>query len=679
MKISHLLFMGMVVATAASCSNDNIDPTPNGGEATGAKTRLSITAAVVRNAETRAANDFERNYNYLGEYVGSDNVGDFDVFLGSNNATEGVNGILYKRFPATQYTQDPVVQGRLYPTTGNTDNAIEVLQGATKQVNVMLNANLTTEGAALVQWLRDAGYAAGLTERWFDKPYDLVGMDLSYTGTYATAPTTAVSKVAKRNSGKDEILMTSEDFVSYNVNSNVTAQTTVEADANTGATAEAGAPSAKNRFVRDIRRAAARVYVTAAEDLATAPFKIMNGTTELGQVTNLQYVVGQGERRLYVGQKRVNAGTGERATTYAVSKGDEVRTPAYSYVAEANTFNATAADSGALKHYDYATLWVDATNGSADRNTAAQLGHGVKVGKRTAASALAMGDAMLTNTFFLPATHKGAEDATSQYKKGNSAYVLVRGTFKPTKFADENAELYLAEESNDAPYYKYPDAPVRVSANTRTIGDDAGTFYYSSKGEFFRTLEGAIKSFNTKRGTGPHKGTEYTEDGITYIIPEGQYVKRFPAGKMLWTLWVNPSSSVASNNYFNTPTVRNNIYAIHIKGITQMGENWNPLVPKPWKEEPLKPGVNVWDDYTNKFNPDPNPNTDPRVGGKPNKPNVPEDPTNPTPTDPKQPPINPEEPENPNKPEDPLPTPKTYMSVEAGILPWQVHEYEITL
>lgn len=681
MKISHLLFMGLVAATAVSCSNDDIEGTPTNGAADGAKTRLSIGAVVRSSTETRAPNTFERDYNYIKEYVGKDNIGNLDVFLGSDNASEGVNGILFKNFNAAAGGSYAIAGARVFPNAQDA-NAIEVLEGAKKQVNVMLNANLTEEGANLAQWVRDAGSAAGLTDRWFDKPYDLVGMDLGYTGTYGAEPKTAVSKVAKYTNGKDEILMTSEDFVSYNVNNNITAPQTVAAGAEAGATADAGAPSAQNRFVRDIRRAASRVYVTAAKDATAEAFEIKNGTTVLGTVTSLQYVVGQGERKFYVGQKRVNEATGNRAATYAASKADEVRTPGYAYVPTAGTYDASAADSGAIKHYDYATLWKGADNGSADRNTAAQLSDGVKVGARTAASFNDLADEMLDGTFFLPATHKkGANGTDSQFKKGNSTYVLVRGTFKPTRFSDDGMEVYLTTKTNVAPYYQYATGTTTVGAGVQTAGDDAGTFYYTSKGEFFRTLEGAVKSFDATSSTGSAATrTEYKHGGETYIIPTGHYIKRFPAGKMLWTLWANPSSPVAENQYWNAPTVRNNIYAIHITGITQMGTNWNPLVPKPWKEDPTKPGVNVWDDYTNKFNPDPNPNTDPRVGGEPNKPNVPEDPTKPEdPDDPKQPPLNPDDPDEPNKPEDPLPTPKTYMSVEAGILPWQVHGYEVQL
>lgn len=711
MKISHLLFVGLAAASISACSNEVV-PGPDNQPNDGAKTQLSISAVVRTGSEVRQGthtNTFEQNYNWVKEYLGKDKIGHLDVFLGSKNATEGLNGVIYRNFNAdggTYAAQGGAQSGttastaRIYPQN-NKANAIEVLSDAQKQVNVMLNANLTQEGANLIQWLRGGGNTTGLNERWFNTPYDLLAMNLAVTGDYTTAPTAAVSKIAKHAAGKDEILMTSEDFVYYSVNPNITAEGTVASDAQTGATADAGAASDKNRFVREIRRAAARAYVTASKTVSAVDnYKVMNGTIELGTVTSLQYVVGQGERRFYVGQKRLNEGTGNVASTYSASKGDEVRTPAYAFD-PTGKFDMTASDSGAIQHYDYATLWLGAENGSADRNTANQLSDGIKVSARTAASAAEMTDEMLNGTFFLPTTHKATNSSSSGYHKGNTAYVLVRGKFEPKSFADDGVQVYLSEKTNTSPYYRYASSKTTISATTKTAGDPDGTFYYTSQGLFYRTLESAVKSFNAT-DNGNSGGTEYKEDGKKYVIPTGQWIKRYPAGKMLWTLWINPSTNIATNKYWDAPTVRNNIYAIHITGIAGLGENWNPLVPKPF--HPNGKGGNSWDDYTNKYNPDPNPNTDPRVGGTIGVPNVPVDPTKPVdPNNPPMPPYNPGTPSNPNPnptpdnptppvdpvkpvdpvnpvdPKDPLPTNKTHMSVEAGVLPWQVHGYEIEL
>lgn len=693
MKISHLFFLGLAAATAVSCSNDGIDGEPTPGGANGAKTLLSVSATVrTGQSEVRAANDFERNYNYLGEYLGKDEIGAFDVFVGSENATEGTNGVIYRNFSAdaaagSYATTTSGVNTRVYPKD-NTVNAIEVLAAAKKQVNVMLNADLTTEGAALISWIRTGGNAAGLTQRWFDDKYDLNAMNLSYVTTpgtvaFPTAPQTAVSKIATHVGGKDKILMTSEDFVNtYTLAENVTAAQTVAAGANAGATANAGAASTANRFVRDIRRAAARVYVTASQDASTQPYVIKEGALTLGEVSSLQFVVGQGERRFYVGQKRVDETSGARAATYAASLNQEVRTPAYDY--DAAQYDATAADSGALAHYDYATLWMDAAGGGTRTvNTAAQLSAGVKVGQRGAAFAAgdlttAEADKLLNGTFFLPTTHKAATSAASGYKKGNTTYVLVRGKFTPATFSDMGAQLFLSEKSLTPPYYTYASAKTTVINTTQSAGDAEGTFYYTSQGKFFRTIEGAIKSFNSKNSSPSPTATTYKEDADTYVVPTGQWIKRYPAGKMLWTLWVNPSADIATQQYWSAPTVRNNIYAIHITGISGLGENWNPLVPKPFADNGS--GGNLFNDYNNKFNPDPNPNVDPRVGGTVGTPNNPDDPTLPEdPNDPKDPPYNPEDPEQPNNPDTPLPNPKTNMSVEAGVLPWQVHGYSTVL
>ena len=114
-------------------------------------------------------------------------------------------------------------------------------------------------------------------------------------------------------------------------------------------------------------------------------------------------------------------------------------------------------------------------------------------------------------------------------------------------------------------------------------------------------------------------------------------MKKFIQGKVIYTVWINPDE-VLNSKWVNSPVIRNNIYHVNIGTITQIGENWNPLVPN--KPHGINPG--------------------------------PISPTNP-------PVVPPNTPINPVKPEDPLSFKDTYMSVGVSILPWQVHSVEVNL
>ena len=147
-----------------------------------------------------------------------------------------------------------------------------------------------------------------------------------------------------------------------------------------------------------------------------------------------------------------------------------------------------------------------------------------------------------------------------------------------------------------------------------------GTFYLGANGKYYTTAANAV---------------DPSKFGVS-----GQTVAKYVGGKVLYYAWVNPDQIPG---WLNSPVLRNNIYHIHITGFKTIGTNWNPLYP----EDP---------NSSKPTNPDPKPAND-----DPNDPN------------------NPGEPTNPIDPTDPLTTPKTWMSVDVTILPWEVHSYGVDL
>jgi hypothetical protein len=183
----------------------------------------------------------------------------------------------------------------------------------------------------------------------------------------------------------------------------------------------------------------------------------------------------------------------------------------------------------------------------------------------------------LDGKFILPNTHVYApapaagSEYTGGYRKGNTAYVLIRAKFTP----------------EDAAY-----------ADQDTPNPD-GTFYVGSDGKFYTSAQNAYDAGNTE-------------------------MSKYVEGKVLYYAWLNPDQIPY---WYNSPALRNNIYHIHITGFKTLGTNWNPLYP----EDPDAEGVY---DPENPNNPDPRPVPDevttPEGGtitpGTPDSPIKPEDP-----------------------------------------------------
>lgn len=194
--------------------------------------------------------------------------------------------------------------------------------------------------------------------------------------------------------------------------------------------------------------------------------------------------------------------------------------------------------------------------------------------------------------FVLPVTH-----VATNYVKGNTTYFEIQIVFTPdyvdgTGTYTPGTDVYLGK--NDGKFY-----------TTRTAAEASG-----------------------------QKSTCYKGDKTTGAIAK-------------YIVWLNPDvvpGTGGTAKASQSPTVRNQVYHVHITGFKKIG------VPN----NPLNPGIPV--DPTKPYHPTDNP-IDPKTAD----------------------PNNSADPLNPIDPTDPLETEDTYLSVEITVLPYTVHSYDVDL
>lgn len=267
-------------------------------------------------------------------------------------------------------------------------------------------------------------------------------------------------------------------------------------------------------------------------------------------------------------------------------------TPAFSQIPDDKDYWTTdfhTSYKNVGSHYDYSGLWKNPTGGYTSTK-------GVKILTRTQYSNNATTElghvtsdleASLKGEFVLPTLHKYVDKSDNDarkktgYRKGNTAYILVRGHLTPKFYVDNTGTI--------------------KAGSTLTAGAD---LYLGANGIFY--ADAATVTDATKKGV------------------VGQTAQKYVGGKVLYFVWLNPDDV---SKAINSPVIRNNIYHVQIKAIGKIGANWNPLVPIP--NVPNTPGTIDPKDPNNPINDNPN-NPDPRPKDNPNEPNDP-------PVDPKDP------------------------------------------
>lgn len=477
-----------------ACSND--DDTSSLNEESKNNTNVSVTLKLSQNSNATEKSITNDNYRKVGAWAGKDKIETVTIYL-----VDGVSVTAQSFKVGVEYVSESTGgQVVLNPL----QSAAITTSAGTKKVYVMINET------------SDAKKALSKTPvAEFEKAYNEIALALANSGT-DTIVSTSADKLAVKNkiSGKTPEEIADETIMMTNVSPG-----TIVVEPNISKAETIDKTSPKNRISINMERAVARVMVSTQE----LSYELRSGSsTILGTISDIRWVLAQGENSLYI-QRKINWAT-----------------PNYSWLPEDSTayYNTT---TGAASRYDYSGLFekyvVDDKFGGTKVATMSEYATNPSGGITNELNN------KLSGKFILPNTHEYGSETASKYKKGNTAYVLIRAKFTPSKEAFGDKEIYIA-------------------------GND---FYVGANGKFFTSAENAVD---------PDKG------GV-----KGQTVAKYVKGKVLYYAWINPDAIPA---WYNSPVLRNNIYHIHITGFKNLGTNWNPLFP----EDP---------NSTSPKNPDPKP------------------------------------------------------------------------
>ena len=541
MKLNKMFLVGALLSLGfASCSKEGNGPDSDNA----AKSYMSMTLSMPMGSARAddGQNQDNPQYNFVGEWAGKDKIEKVSIYMvpqggpGLVESAEDLDFGTYYDAPTQEAGSNNVI---LKPKKGIKVNSAV---GKTVKVYVVLN-DIAGKAKALLANVNAADFDAK-----FKEVIEL-STQAQALGTVADGPNpaTAAGKIAKKNGTTDETIM-------------MTCLQPSDALTIEAAVSEANAIAGiKNQAKVTVERSVARAMVSTKAESYEIKATTQIGSIAAGQVlatvSDIRWVVAQGERKQYLSKKR---GTVPENTWV---------TPGSDYVSTNANFQAQA-----TMYYDYTGLWDD-------HNADPTMVSGTKVPTLADYQLQDVTDELaqrLSGKFLLPNTHKsGIDAATSHYKRGNTAYVLVRAKFTPKK------EAFIDKGKN------YTDG---TPVPEYTDGDD---FFVGENGQFYVSM---------KSVTDPKVG------GVA-----GMKAHKYVKGKVLYYAWLNPSTT-SPDSWWNSPVVRNNIYHIHIKSIKKLGFNWNPLVPNP--QNPNDPNGPI-----NPNNPAPNP----------------DEPGTPIPTDPEQP------------------------------------------
>ncbi len=545
-----------------ACSSDDLNVTPGTEVNQKATTYMSVSFVLPTANSTRAAadgqDDADPKFNNVGKWAGKDKIEKVNVYVfnaaGTLEAAPSYNAAqLSFAQVSTGSAAAKVTPNSAFKVTPG-QKTVYVVVNPTTAAETLLNATVNTTTLAAFKAAYESSNLA------FAKAS-------TRTADYTTGDETNAGEIAKVDNDQDIILMTGK------------AEEPTIADNVSAAEAVSGV---KNRTDLTVQRAVARVLVSTTA--TSFNVKGVNPTTgaienDAVVVSDLTYVVGQGENKLYFLQKD-NGGTDGAAFT----------TPAFAQVPSNDDYWTTDFQTSyntVGAHYDYSGLW---------KNTAGTTAKvkGITVPNRTAFNSSATTElgnvttdlnTALKGEFVLPTLHKYNTDrAQSGYRKGNTAYILVRGYLTPK-------------------YYVAADGTVTDNATTPLAAN--ADVYVGANGVFY--ADKTCVQDPAKKGVA------------------GQTAQLYKGRKVMYFVWINPDD--VDGKAVNSPVIRNNIYHVQIKGIAKIGANWNPLVPNP--NVPTTPGQPV----------DPNDPHNP-INNNPNNP----DPRPDNPLEPKDPPVDPKDP-----------------------------------
>lgn len=542
-----------------ACSNDDLSKLEGKEVAQSGTAYMSVSFTIPAPATTRAEADPAR-YQY-GNWNGQDKINSVKVYVfGDGDKLEKV--VTLSNLSLDQRTTGTVKV--------SSNEAFKVKAGA-KKVYVVVNP---TDAVTLPE-------TADTPLATFADAYDKVnapadgadGADDPYYPKAAVNETRA-DKFASV-SGQDDVILMTGDKAEVKVDNGVTEQEAISGVA--------------NQVHLKVERAVARVVVTSKEGAAFEikgddPMTETKDETVLATLTDITYTVAQSERAFNF-LKKENGTEGTTQDKEANKKYEKTPAFAQKTTANDNFWSATAISEyqALIEHYDYSGLWKaarsvksrDAFIGGVDKDDK-------EVEKVTGhITAETGGD---HGIFVLPTTHLyGATADASDYRKSNTAYILVRGVLTPKVYVNAQGKL---------------------TKDAFTKGSD---FYVGANGLVYASKD-CVQN--------PDKG------GV-----KGQTARFYKGGKALYFVWIHPDKL---DGTLNSPVDRNNIYHVQLKGVASWGANWNPLVPYPKTTPEVDPKTGKIKDG-------------PDQGKFPKNPNNPDDRPNDNPFEPVNPPVNPNE------------------------------------
>ncbi len=404
-----LLTIGLVALT--SCKKDNQEPKKNEGT-------TYVSVAIGLQSDMRAG-DNEDDFNSVGKWNGKDVIESVDVYIVSKGE------VALGRYTTDDFTisNESNPTGKDNQITIKPKKAIATTAGQ-KEVFVLLNAPAEVTNR-LKQSIPNNFMAA----------YNKAIEDMT-TGQVAKTDATKGDIIMMTNAAKCEIAV--ED----------------------GVTEDVALAGTKNRASVQVKRAVARVLLTATKDTYTIKYE---DGTDMGTISNITYAVAQGEKAFYLSQKKDADGV--------------ILTPAYNFMPTIGIATPNYAAQAAA--YDYSDL------SKLDRSAlvATDLASALKIGEKSLES----------SAFIFEASHlfgKAGETATNytgKFRRANTPYVLVRTKFVPAKFADE------------------------AEGNTYTEGND---FYRGENGLFYIKKENVTDE--TKNGVKDQKFRTYLKGKVLY-------------------------------------------------------------------------------------------------------------------------------------------------------------------
>ena len=466
----------MILALGAgftACSNDDLGKQEGKRMAQNADTYMSVSFTLPKASATRAATAADGqdkdspDFNNIGTWGGADKIESVKIYVFKGNLSTD-------KLEAVESVSNPILTTSGGNVVVKSPQPFKISSG-TKTVFVVVNPTTETD-----THLNATAGTTTLSE--FKTQYANTALALTPSGTASTSAEKLAVRTISGSDATEKITMTG-----------ASKEETIAA----GVSSLQAASGAANNVNLSVQRVVASVmvsttktsYTFAGNDPATGTL-----TNDFVTVSDLSYVVAQGEKKLYLLQKANNNVATDGAFT----------TPSYTYITSSTDYTTTAPG-----HYDYSGLSAD------------ESGRKTKGLALTTLSTHTLNDLTpqfpTKTVFVLPTVHKFNADRTeSGYRKGNTPYVLVRGYLTPQTIVDDDGT---------------PKTPTQLS-----LAQDANLFYGETTGFFYKSE--ATSQEPTKKGV------------------KGQKVRQFTKRVVLYWAWLNPddnnvNSPVIRNNIYN--------------------------------------------------------------------------------------------------------------------------------